>query len=141
MSKKEIGKHSEKYYAVLKKFHLAPDFKLNDYEKEIVKFIDKAATSNSYDLADEFDLRPSEVKELVDGLVEKGVLKLEENVISLTDAALQYVHASKEERKTEKKFRKFLDTLDEKDLDKFLNLVDSFVVKEMMDDNKEKKGK
>ncbi len=138
MSKKTPVKYPDKYFEVLEKFHLAPDFKLSDFEKEVVKYIDKIGPITNFELADKYDLRPSEEKDLVDSLIAKGVLNLDNDIITLSSAAIKYVRSSKEERKTEKKFRKFLNTLDEKDLDKFMNLVNSFEVKDVSEETKEK---
>ena len=135
---KKNADYSEKYFELLKKFNLTPDFKLTDYEKVVVKFVDKQGTVTVFALADAYDLRPSEVKELVEDLVGKGALKEEEGNISLTDAAIRYIHAPKEARKTEKKFRKFLNTLDEKDLDRLSDLVNSFKVKEQAEPAEQK---
>ncbi len=138
MSKKTQVKYPDKYFEVLEKFHLAPDFKLSDYEKEVVKYIDKIGIVTNFALADKYDLRPSEEKDLVDSLLAKGVLNVDGDSITLSSAAIKYVRSTKEERKTEKKFRKFLNTLDEKDLDKFMNLVNSFEVKDVTEEAKDK---
>lgn len=122
--------YSEKYFAVLKKFNLSPDFKLSDYEKDVIKSIDQVGTMTTYQLADEYDLRPSEVKELVTDLSDKGVLIVGEETVTLSNVAIRYLHTAKEERKTEKKFRKFLNTLDDKDIDNLMALINSFEVKE-----------
>lgn len=127
---KKEKEYSEKYFAALKKFNLSPDFKLSDYEKEVVKYIDKTGTVTVYDLSDVYDLRPSEAKELLADLSDKGVLNVNEETVSLSEPAIRYLHATKESRKTEKKFRKFLNTLEDKDIDRLMELVNSFEVKE-----------
>jgi len=129
MTKKQHSKtYLEKYFAVLNKFGVSPNFKFDDNEKEIIKYLDEVTSVPFLMFCDKYDLRPSEAKEIIDALIKKGALKMEEDKISLTNEVIKYLHTSKEQRKSEKKFRKFIDALNEKDLDEFMKLVETFVI-------------
>lgn len=127
-AKKQNKAYLEKYFAVLNKFGVTPNFKFSDLEKEIIKDLDELPYVNFLDFCDNYDLKPSEAKEILNNLVEKGAVNYQDDKISLTNEAIKYTHTSKEQRKSEKKFRKFVDALSEKDLDDFMKLVNSFVV-------------
>lgn len=127
--KKKSKSYIEKYFAVLNKFGVTPNFKFSDIEKDIIKYIDEENNVSTLTFYDKYDLKPSEAKEILDELEEKGAVKVVDGTITLTTEAIKYIHTSKEQRKSEKKFRKFVDALNEKDLDEFMKLVESFVVK------------
>ena len=127
--KKQSKSYLDKYFAVLNKFGVTPNFKFSDEEKEIIKYIDENTSVTFLTFYDKYDLKPSEAKEIIDGLIKKGAVCLQDDNIMLTNEAIKYIHTSKEQRKSEKKFRKFIDALTEKDLDEFMKLVESFVVK------------
>lgn len=127
--KKKSKSYIEKYFAVLNKFGVTPNFKFSDIEKDIIKYIDEESSVSTLTFYDKYDLKPSEAKEILDELEEKGAVKVIDGTITLTTEAIKYIHTSKEQRKSEKKFRKFVDALNEKDLDEFMKLVESFVVK------------
>ncbi len=130
MTKKQPSKtYLDKYFAVLNKFGVTPNFKFDDIEKDIIKYIDEVTSVPFLMFCDKYDLRPSEAKELLEGLIKKGAITLQDDKISLTSEAIKYIHTSKEQRKSEKKFRKFIDALNEKDLDEFMRLIDNFVIK------------
>ena len=129
MAKKNKTKeYLSKYFEVLYRFGISPNFKFEDKEKKIVKDIDSEGPIEYFDFCDRYDLKPSEAKKTIRKLVEKGAVEYNDSTISLTSASIKYLHSTKEQRKAEKKFRKFVDTLDENGLDEFMRLVDSFKI-------------
>lgn len=129
MAKKNKTKeYLSKYFEVLYRFGISPNFKFEDKEKKIVKDIDSDGPIEYFDFCDRYDLKPSEAKKTIRKLVEKGAVEYNDSTISLTSASIKYLHSTKEQRKAEKKFRKFVDTLDENGLDEFMRLVDSFKI-------------
>ncbi|MCR5079005.1 MAG: hypothetical protein K6B65_03685 [Bacilli bacterium] len=129
MPKKKKGKlYRQKYFEVFRRFGITPNFKFDDLEKDIVKKIDELASIEFFDFCDYFDLKPSNAKKVIATLVEKGAVNYSDSKLTLTPETIKYLHSTKEQRKSEKKFRKFVDCLDEQGLDEFMKLVDSFVI-------------
>ena len=129
MPKKDNSKiYSAKYMAVLNKFGVLPSFHFTDFEKEIVKDLEESGETEFLDFCDRYDLKPEKAKKVVKELVKKYAITFENDLINLTPIAIKYLHSTKKERKSYKKFRKFVNALNEKDLDEFMGLVDAFVV-------------
>lgn len=129
MSKKKVSKSfAHKYLAVLNKFGVVPNFDFEDHEKKIVKSLGKDGVIDFLDFCDRYDLKPGKAKKVIDSLVAKGAIEFQNDEISLTPSCVAYLHTTKKQRKSAKKFRKFVDALSEKDLDEFMKLVSAFEV-------------
>ena len=129
MPKKENSKaYNARYMAVLNKFGVLPSFHFTDLEKDIVKGLEETGEIGFLDFCDHFDIKPEKGKKVIKELVKKHAINFENDLISITPIAIKYLHSTKKERKSYKKFRKFVNALNEKDLQEFMGLVDSFVV-------------
>lgn len=125
---KKVNKANEKYVRALRKFGLLPDFQFTKKERKIVKFLGKEGMKDILEIADHFDWKPEKVRKYVDRLIEKGGVVVEGTSVALTPAALEFFNNIKQEKKATKKFYQFMDTLNEKEMDEFMRLVDSFKV-------------
>lgn len=129
MSKNKEKTMSKKYVETLEKFGLLPDFDFTKKEKKVVKALVKAGDMDILSLGDACDLKPEKTKKIIDRLVKKGAVKVEGDLVRLSALAIRYLHAKKKIRKSTQKFYSFIDTLSEKELDDFLQLVYSFEVR------------
>ena len=129
MPKEKTSKSEmRKYMLVLDKFGLQAPFEFGKKEKTIVKALEENGSMDFLTLCDGFDMKPEKALKHVDSLVQKGAVEFKDDVVSLTLPALNYLHAKKKLRKSAKKFYRFLDALNEKELDEFMKLVDTFKV-------------
>lgn len=129
MPKEKTSKSEmRKYMLVLDKFGLQAPFEFGKKEKKIVKALEENGSMDFLSLCDGFDMKPEKALKHVDSLVQKGAVEFKDDVVSLTLPALNYLHAKKKLRKSAKKFYRFLDALNEKELDEFMKLVDTFKV-------------
>ena len=129
MPKEKTSKSEmRKYMLVLDKFGLQAPFEFGKKEKKIVKALEENGSMDFLTLCDGFDMKPEKALKHVDSLVQKGAVEFKDDVVSLTLPALNYLHAKKKLRKSAKKFYRFLDALNEKELDEFMKLVDTFKV-------------
>lgn len=131
---------SQKYVEVLERFGLLPKFDFTKKEKKIVKYLKECGSSDLIAMADALDMKPAKVKKILARLVDKGAVEVILEEVRLTSLALRYVHAKKEERKSAKKFYKFVDALSEKELDDFMSLVSSFKISPVDQGQEEEKG-
>ena len=139
MGKKNKKKEEQKIYspkqlAVLAKFGMGPELDICASDADILDVISQLEDANFYDLCDCFDEKPSKMdKRLVD-LEERGLLQYSEDeaVINLTQLAEYYLNGRGKDNKAEKKFRKFLECLNEEELDRFVELADKFEIDESL---------
>lgn len=120
--------HMEKYVAALNKFGLLPPFDFTKKEKKLVKVLERDGEQDFLSLCDQLDLKPEKGHKIVTRLVDKGAVTFQNEIVTLTLSALNYLHTEKTERKSAKKFYKFVDTLSTKELEEFMKLVSSFEV-------------
>ena len=126
--KKNTKSFRKKYLEVLNKFGVLPPFHFDDDEKKVVKGLERDGSATFLDFCDRFDLKPGKAKKVIKSLVQKGAVEFEDDVVTITPAAVKYLHTTKKERKNAKKFHKFIDALSEKELDEFMKLVSAFLV-------------
>lgn len=119
---------SQKYVEVLDKFGLLPNFDFTKKEKRVINYLKDNGSADFLTLSDATDIKPEKCHKVINHLVAKGAVEVILDEIRLTSLALKYVHTKKEERKSAKKFYKFVDTLSDKELDDFMKLVSSFEV-------------
>ena len=126
--KKNSKSFIKKYLDVLNKFGVLPPFHFTDDEKKIIKGLERDGAAEFLDFCDRYNLKPGKAKKAIKRLVEMGAVEFEDDVVSITPIAVKYLHTTKKERKSAKKFHKFIDALSEKELDEFMKLVSAFVV-------------
>ena len=119
----------KKYAEALDKFGLLPNFEFTKKEKKIAKYLNKNGSADILTISDALEIKPDKTHELIERLVNKGAVIVDEDEVAyLTPLALRYFLVEKQEKKSAKKFYRFLDALSEKELDEFLKLVGSFEV-------------
>ena len=129
MPKKKNKNTMKKYVKVLDKFGLLPPFEFSKKEKKIVKYLSNNGATDALTLGEMLDLKPDKTNILVDELIQKGAIERDTSgLLSLTLTATNYLHSKKTIKKSAKKFCKFVDAMDEKELDEFMNLVNHFEV-------------
>ena len=130
--KKKI--YSSKQLAVLAKFGMGPDIEISKDDLAILDVITQLEDANFYDLCDCFDVKPSRMDKCLMDLEEKGLLQYSEDdaVLHLTELAERYIAGRGKDSKAERKFRKFLECLNDEELDRFVELADKFQIDESL---------
>ena len=129
MPKKKNKNTMKKYVKVLDKFGLLPPFEFSKKEKKIVKYLSNNGATDALTLGEMLDLKPDKTNLLVEELIQKGAIERDTSgLLALTLTATNYLHSKKTIKKSAKKFCKFVDAMDEKELDEFMNLVNHFEV-------------
>ena len=118
----------EKAYDV---FGLAPTIKLSKKEKAFLSaindFENDGEMADFYSLCDALDIKPSKLDKIIAECALKGLLDIgEDGDVFLTDFGDRCLFKNKESEKSDKKFRKFLQTLNSGELEEFMDLCDSF---------------
>ena len=126
--KKDTKSFIKKYLDVLNKFGVLPPFHFTDEEKKIIKGLERDGATEFLDFCDRYNLKPGKAKKTIKKLAEIGAVEFEDDIVNITPVAVRYLHTTKKERKSAKKFCKFIDALSEKELDEFMKLVSAFVV-------------
>ena len=124
--KNRLKARSDNYKSTLEKFNLAPDVKLKKKEKKIIRIIAENDDADFYYLADELDLRPSKLIGFLCDLETQGLIALNDEDLSfeITEAGKRYAKKAKKESKAEKKFKEFLRSLNDDELQDFCELCD-----------------
>lgn len=129
MPKNKSKSAMKKYVKVLDKFGFLPPFEFTKKEKKIVKYLADHGATAPQDLDDVLDFKPGKAEKLVERLIQKGALEADPSgMVSLTLTATNYLHSKKTIKKSAKKFCKFVEAMNEKELDEFMSLVSSFKV-------------
>ncbi len=127
-------KYTEKQLAVLAKFGMGPALDVSEYDAAILDVVAQLEDANFYDLCDCFDEKPSKMDKRVEKLEDKGLLQYsdEDGTIKLTPLSEQFLGCRLKDTKAEKKFRKFIECLNDEELDYFIGLVDKFEIDESL---------
>ena len=126
---------------IAEKFNLLPVIKLGKSEKRMLKAVAELGTSDFYTLCEFFDARPSDVERYLNKLMDKGLVEVsDEGKISLNTVGERYLVLGKKGRQAEKKFRKFIASLDDEELMDFCDLcaecgMDDLAIEECDDDD------
>ncbi len=129
MPKKDKSKAlMRKYRLILDKFGLQQQFDFTKKEKKVVKLLQKRGEMDILAICEELDLKPKKAEKVAESLLSKGAIERNGDMLSLTLAVTNYLHAEKKLHKSAKKFYQFVGALDEKEVDEFMVLVDSFKV-------------
>ncbi|MDO4961634.1 MAG: hypothetical protein Q4E57_07260 [Eubacteriales bacterium] len=131
----DIGtKYTPKLLDVLEKFGLGPALSISGIERDILDVISQIEDAGFYDLCECFDMKPSKMEKFLLDLEDSGLVEYMDAAgkVLLTDLAVKYIELDKKETKAEKKFRKFIECLNDDELDRFMVLADSFEIDESL---------
>lgn len=129
MPKNKSKSAMKKYVKVLDKFGFLPPFEFTKKEKKVVKYLAENGATAPVTLGDVLDFKPGKAEQIVERLIQKGALESDPSgMVSLTLTATNYLHSKKTIKKSAKKFCKFVEAMNEKELDEFMSLVSSFKV-------------
>jgi len=112
----------------IEKFGLLPDYQLTKKEKLILKTVLREEVAGFLPLCRVLDVKPSKLEKMTVGLIAKGLLSYaaDGTTYALTPAAMQLMTTKKEDRKMQKKFRAFLESLNQAESEEFCRLCDQF---------------
>lgn len=133
---KASQQYTEKQLDVLAKFKMGPQLGLCEKDAQLIDAVAELGDVSFYSLCDRFDEKPSKVYKMVAALREKNLVNYSdtEQIISLTPLAIQFMGCSLEDSKSQKKFRKFIESLNDEELDRFVELVDQFKIDESLNE-------
>lgn len=144
MAKKKNGKKPVQHYSlkqldVLAKFGMGPLLGLSEKDAQLIDAVDELGDLSFYSLCDRFDEKPSKLYKRISVLREKNLIMYSdtEQIVSLTPLAIQFMGCSLEDSKSQKKFRKFIVSLNDEELDRLMQLVDQFEIDETLDSSEE----
>ncbi|MBR3297120.1 MAG: hypothetical protein IKI65_04705 [Firmicutes bacterium] len=132
--KDEKKQYTPKQLAVLAKFGMGPDIDVSKEDAAVLDVISQLEDTTFYDLCDCFDTKPSRMDKKLLELEAMGLLEYPDDdiTLTLTDLAERYLAGKGKDSKAEKKFRKFLECLNEEELDRFVELADKFQIDETL---------
>lgn len=108
---------------IAEKFNLLPPIKLGKSGQRMLKAVSELGTPDFYELCEYFDARPSDVEHFLNKLLDKNLIDVsDEGKISLNAVGERYLILGKKGRKAEKKFRKFIASLNDEELMDFCDL-------------------
>lgn len=108
---------------IAEKFNLLPPIKLGKSGKRMLKAIAELGKTDFYELCEFFDARPSDVEHFLNKLLDKNLIDVSDDAeISLNAVGERYLILGKKGRKAEKKFRKFIASLNDEELMDFCDL-------------------
>lgn len=114
------------------KFDLIPNVKLSKKEKAVLNAIEYAKGVSFYELCEYMDVKPSKmdkilIKLIAEGLVGCAIDEDEIETYTLTEDGNKYFNANKAAKKSEKRFREFLNCLSNDELKEFIGLAGNLV--------------
>lgn len=140
-----LSKYTPKMLDVLAQFGLGPKLDISGIERDILDVISQIEEPGFYDLCECFDLKPSKMEKYLLRLEDKGLVEYMDAAgkVYNTELAGRYIDSYRKETRSEKKFRAFIESLSDEELDNFMKLADSFKIDESLvseeepeDDNK-----
>jgi len=136
--KKKTLKAEQQYTAkqleVLARFKMGPVLDLSKKDAELIDAVAETGDISFFSLCDRFDEKPSKIYKRLSVLQEKNLVVYSTNdeIVKLTPLAVQFMGCRLKDGKPEKKFRKFLESLNEEELDRFIQLIDQFKIDESL---------
>ncbi len=123
-------KYTEKQLAVLAKFGMGPALDVSGRDADLLDAVAEQDTAALLTLCERFDGKPSRLYKRVECLCDKGLLRYNdtERTVSLTPLAEQFLGCRLKDGKPEKKFRRFIESLTDEEIDRFAELVGRFTV-------------
>lgn len=117
---------------MLEELRAIEQIKLSKKEKKIIGFLKEDGHLGFYDLLEYLDIKPSRLDKHLLKLVEYGLVNINEDMddISLTELAEAYLSTTKADRKTDKKFLKTIESLNEEELEELEACFDEALNKE-----------
>lgn len=120
-------------------FNLAPEVELSKKDKKILKMICCLGESDFFTVLDCLDMRPSKLDKHIARLEELGLVDFddEEDMVYITDAGAAYALKNGDERKEDKRFRKFLASLTPEEVDDFVKMYSDLTEAEPLEEEAE----
>ena len=114
------------------RFNLAPDVKISKKDKKILQLIFSLDKIDFYTLVDCLDMRPTRVDARLAKLEDLDLIGYDDELdeVFITDLGAMYCSKTKAERKEDKKFRKFLASLNDEEMDDFIGLYEDLTAPE-----------
>lgn len=142
---KSRTEYTPKLLDVLDKFGLGPRIELTEDERDMLDVISQIEDAGFYDLCECFDQKPSKVEKRLISLEGQGLVEYMDAAgkVRLTPLAQKLLESPEEDSSSEHKFRKFIESLNDKELDRFAELADAFEIDEetaASDDSGEQQG-
>lgn len=124
---------------VLAQFGLGPKLEISGIERDILDVISQIEEPGFYDLCECFDLKPSKMEKYLIRLEDKGLVEYMDAAgkVYNTELAGRYIDSYRKETRSEKKFRAFIESLSDEELDNFMKLADRFRIDESLANEEE----
>ena len=134
-----LSKYTPKMLDVLAQFGLGPKLEISGIERDILDVISQIEEPGFYDLCECFDLKPSKMEKYLIRLEDKGLVEYMDAAgkVYNTELAGRYIDSYRKETRSEKKFRAFIESLSDEELDNFMKLADRFKIDENLIDEEE----
>lgn len=129
-----LSKYTPKMLDVLAQFGLGPKLEISGIERDILDVISQIEEPGFYDLCECFDLKPSKMEKYLLRLEDKGLVEYMDAAgkVYNTELAGRYIDSYRKETRSEKKFRAFIESLSDEELDNFMKLADRFKIDESL---------
>ena len=136
-----LSKYTPKMLNVLAQFGLGPKLEISGTERDILDVISQIDEPGFYDLCESFDMKPSKMEKYLIRLEDKGLVEYMDAAgkVYNTELAGRYIESFRKETRSEKKFRAFIESLSDGELDNFMKLADRFKIDESFVNDEETK--
>ena len=134
-----LSKYTPKMLDVLAQFGLGPKLEISGIERDMLDVISQIEEPGFYDLCECFDLKPSKMEKYLIRLEDKGLVEYMDAAgkVYNTELAGRYIDSYRKETRSEKKFRAFIESLSDEELDNFMKLADRFRIDESLANEEE----
>lgn len=124
--------YTPKLLDILDKFGMGPKIELTETERDILDVISQIDDAGFYDLCECFDMKPSKMEKRLIDLEEQGLVEYMDAAgkVRLTPISMKLLAADDDDSRAERKFRRFIESLTEEELDRFAELADAFEIDE-----------